>query len=156
MVTFYGLSAAYEPGDWFVMAELGRVDSHSVLGEATGWYVSSGHRFGRITPYAIYAQTRPNSSTRAPGLDVSALPPSQAAAAGALNAELNTSLATIASQRTVFAGCPPRRREQHRSKAAMGPHEPGNELTGLAHQLQPGFRPGSNLTLVSATLDFVF
>jgi hypothetical protein len=156
MVRFYGLSAAYEPGDWFLMAELGRVNFNSVLGEATGWYVSSGHRFDKITPYAIYAQTRPNTSTRAPGLDVSALPASQAPAALALNAELNTTLATIASQRTVSLGARLDVASSIDLKLQWDHTNLGENSHGWLSNLQPGFRPGSSLTLVSATLDFVF
>jgi hypothetical protein len=156
LLTFYGLSAAYEPGDWFLMAELGRIDSHSVLGEATGWYISSGRRLKRITPYATYAQTRPNTATRAPGLAVSALPPSQAAAAATLNTELNAALATIASQRTVSLGARLDVTSSIDLKLQWDHMNLGANSQGWLTNLQPGFRPGSGLTLISATLDFVF
>ena len=156
ILTFYGLSAAYEPGEWFLMAELGRIDSHSVLGEATGWYVSSGRRFNRITPYTTYAQTRPNTSTRTSGLDVAALPPSQTAVAVSLNAELNTALATIASQRTVSLGARLDVTSSIDLKLQWDHTNLGANSQGWLTNLQPGFRPGSSLTLISATLDFVF
>ncbi len=156
ILTFFGLGAAYEPGEWFLMGELGRVHSHSVLGEATGWYVSSGHRFGRITPYATYAQVKPNSSIRAPGLELSALPPSQAPAAAALNAELNAALAANASQRTSSLGA---RLDVTRSldlKLQCDRTNLGASSQGWLTNVQPGFRPGSSLTVFSVTLDFVF
>jgi hypothetical protein len=156
ILVFYGLGAAYEPGEWFLMAELGRVNSHAVLGEATGWYVSSGRRFSRITPYATYAQTRPNTSTRTSGLDVAALPPSQAAEAASLNAGLNTSLATIASQRTVTLGARLDVTSSIDLKLQWDHTNLGADSQGWLTNLQPGFRPGSSLTLISATLDFVF
>ena len=156
ILTFYGASAAYEPGDWFLMGEWGRIDSHSVLGEATGWYISSGHRFREITPYAIYAQTRPNSNTRAPGLDVSTLPPSQAAAATTLNTELNTELGTIASQRTASLGARFDVTTYIDLKLQWDHTTLGANSQGWLTNLQPGFRPGSSVTLISATLDFVF
>jgi hypothetical protein len=156
ILTFYGLSAAYEPGPWFLMAEMGRIDSHSVLGEATGWYVSGGHRFKRITPYATYAQTRPNSKTRDPGLDVSALPPSQAAAAAALNTELNAALGSIASQRTFSLGARLDVTSSIDLKLQCDHTKLGADSQGWLTNLQPGFLPGSSLTLISATLDFVF
>jgi hypothetical protein len=156
ILTFYGASAAYEPGEWFLMAELGRIDAHSVLGEATGWYVSAGRRFRKITPYATYAQTRPNTSTRASGLDVAALPPSQAAVAAALNAGLNTALATIASQRTVSLGARLDVTSNIDLKLQLDHTNLGANSQGWLTNLQPGFRPGSSLTLISATLDFVF
>jgi hypothetical protein len=156
IITFYGVGAAYEPGDWFLMAELGRIDGHSVLGEATGWYVSSGHRFKKVTPYVTYAQTRPNTSTRSSGLDVAELPPSQSAVAAALNAELNTSLATIASQRTVSLGARLDVTSSVDLKLQLDRTNLGQNSQGWLTNLQPGFRPGSSLTLFSATLDFVF
>jgi hypothetical protein len=156
ILTFYGAGAAYEPGEWFLMAELGRIDAHSVLGEATGWYVSGGRRLRKITPYATYAQTRPNTSTRASGLDVAALPPSLAAVAAALNAELNTALATIASQRTVSLGARLDVTSSIDLKLQLDHTNLGADSHGWLTNLQPGFRPGSSLTLISATLDFVF
>jgi hypothetical protein len=156
VIAYYGLSAAYEPGDWFLMAELGRVNFHSVLGETTGWYVSSGHRFDKITPYATYAQSRPNNGTRTPGLDLSVLPPSLAAEAGALNAELNATLANFASQRTLSLGARLDVTSSIDLKLQWDRTNLGADSQGWLNNLQPGFRLGSSFTLVSATLDFVF
>jgi len=156
MVRFYGLSADYQPADWFVMAELGRVNYNSVFGEITGWYVTGGHRFGRFTPYATYAQTRPNSSTRAPGLDLSAIPPSQATAAAVLDAGLDTVLARIASQRTSSLGARFDVTSNIDLKFQWDHTNLGSNSQGWLINLQPGFRPGSSFTLVSAMLDFVF
>jgi len=156
MIRFYGISAAYEPGNWFLMAELGQINYDAVLGETTGWYVSSGYRFNKITPYAIYAQTRPNSSTWAAGLNLAALPPAQAAPAAGLNAELDAALATIASQRTSSLGA---RLDVTRNidlKLQWDHTNLGANSQGWLTNLQPGFRPGSSFTLISATLDFVF
>jgi hypothetical protein len=156
IVKYYGLSAAYEPGNWFLMTELGRVNFHSVLGEATGWYLSSGYRFQRITPYATYAQTRPNSGVRASGLDLSELPPSQAAPAAYLNAQLDATLATIASQRTFSVGARLDITSSIDLKLQWDRTTLGSNSNGWLINLQPGFPPGSSLTLVSAMLDFVF
>jgi hypothetical protein len=156
ILTFFGVSGAYEPGDWFLMAEWGQVASHSVLGKSTGWYISSGRRFGKFTPYATYAQVRPNSNTQDPGLDLASLPPAAAAAGIALNAGLNATLANIASQSTFSLGA---RVDIARSvdlKLQWDRTSLGKGSRGSLTNLQPGFTPGSNLTLVSATLDFVF
>jgi hypothetical protein len=156
VIAYYGVSAAYEPGAWFLMAELGRVNFHSVLGETTGWYVSSGYRFNRVTPYATYAQTRPNSGSRAAGLDLSELPPPLAAEAGALNTELNATLATFASQRTLSLGARLDVTSSIDLKLQWDRTNLGADSQGWLTNLQPGFQPGSSYTLVSATLDFVF
>jgi hypothetical protein len=118
--------------------------------------VSGGYRFGNITPYATYAQTRPNSNTRDPGLDLSALPPSLAAEAGALNAELNAALATFASQRTLSLGARLDVTSSIDLKLQWDRTNLGANSQGWLTNLQPGFQLGSSFTLVSATLDFVF
>jgi hypothetical protein len=156
IIRFYGLSAAYDPGDWFLMAELGRVDFHSVLGEATGWYISSGRRFNRVTPYATYAQTRANSSAQSPGVDLAELPPSLAGAGGTLNAELNATLGTIASQRTFSIGARADITSSIDVKIQWDRTNLAHGSEGWLTNLQAGFPRGSNLTLVTATLDFVF
>jgi hypothetical protein len=156
LIDFYGLSASYEPGDWFAMAEWGRVDTHSVLGETTGWYVSSGYRFGAITPYATYAQVRPNTSAQDPGLDLSALPPYLTAPAAALNSGLNASLGTIASQRTLSLGARFDVRRNVDLKLQWDRINLGANSQGWLTNLQPGFRPGSSLTVITLNLDFVF
>jgi hypothetical protein len=155
IVLFYGLGAAYEPGDWFLMAEWGHVDTHSALGEKAGWYVSSGRRFGSVTPYATYAQTTSKTNITDPGLDLATLPPSLAGPAAALNAGLRATLAVIADT-TISLGA---RFDVARNidlklqadRTRLGPHSQGWLINA-----QPGFEKGSSYTLVSATVDFVF
>jgi hypothetical protein len=156
VVAYYGISAAYEPGSWFLMAELGRVNFHSVLGENTGWYVSGGHSFGKFTPYVTYAQIRPNVGTRNSGIDLSTLPPAQAAEAAALNAEFDAALALMASQRTLSVGARVDVSSSIDLKLQWDRTNLGENSQGWLTNLQPGFQFGSSYTLISATLDFVF
>jgi hypothetical protein len=157
LVRFFGLSAGYEPGHWFAMAEWGRVNAHSVLGNKTGWYLSSGYRLGKFTPYGIYARTRTDTDGSNPGLNLAELPPNLAAPAQALNAGLNTSLAaSITTQRTMSAGV---RWDLVRSvdlKLQYDRTNLGAGSRGWLANLQPGFPLGSSVDLVSATIDFVF
>lgn len=156
IISFYGVSLDYDPGDWFAMAEWGRVNADSVLGEKTGWYVSSGYRLGRITPYLTYAQVRPNNNTSDPGLDLSRLPPGLVVEAQALNAALDTALASIASQRTMSLGM---RWDFLRSmdlKVQYDRIKLGAHSQGWLTNVQPGFALGTNVDIFSATLDFVF
>ena len=44
--TIMGLGATYDPGDWFVTAELGKTVAHSFLGDRMAWYASGGYRIG--------------------------------------------------------------------------------------------------------------
>jgi hypothetical protein len=157
LIRFFGLSAGYEPGQWFAMAEWGRVNAHSVLGNKTGWYLSSGYRFGKFTPYGIYARTRTDTGGSDPGLNLAQLPPYLAAPAQALNAGLNISLASsITTQRTVSVGM---RWDFVRSvdfKLQYDRTNLGADSRGWLTNLQPGFPLGSSVDLISATIDFVF
>jgi hypothetical protein len=68
----------YDPGQWFTMGEIGRMNTHSFLGDKTAAYLGAGRRYGDLTPYAVYSASRANMQTRVGGVDVSGLPPSQA------------------------------------------------------------------------------
>lgn len=156
IVSFFGFSASYEPGDWFAMAEWGRVDTHSVLGTKTGWYTSGGYRFGKVTPFVTYAQVRADTNTSDPGLNLSGLPPALAGTAESLNAGLNESLAAIASQSTVSIGARWDIRKSVDLKLQFDRTRLGSNSQGWLTNLQPGFQLGSYLDIISASIDFVF
>jgi hypothetical protein len=156
IVSFFGFSASYEPGDWFAMAEWGRVNTHSVLGTKTGWYTSGGYRLRKVTPYLTYAQVRADTNTSDPGLNLSGLPPALAGAAESLNAGLNESLAPIASQRTVSLGARWDIRRNIDLKLQFDQTKLGRESQGWLTNLQPGFQLGSRVDIISASIDFVF
>jgi hypothetical protein len=156
IVGFVGIGANYDPGPWFLTGEWGRVHSHSTIGEKTAWYLSSGYRLRHWTPYLTFADLRANTPTSAAGLNVSALPPAQAATALGLNGGLNQALDAINAQRTVSAGV----RWDFVSFADLKfqfDHTqlgPGSE--GVLINLQPGFRRGASVNLLSLTFDFVW
>lgn len=54
-VTFYNAGVDYDPGSWFVQGEW----SHAKIGDLTpgydSWYVISGYRVQKFTPYAMYS-----------------------------------------------------------------------------------------------------
>jgi porin-like protein len=156
IVSFFGFSASYEPGDWFAMAEWARVDTHSVLGTKTGWYTSAGYRCGAVTPYVTYAQVRADTNTSDPGLNLSGLPAALGGAAQSLNAQLNESLAAIASQSTVSLGARWDIKRTVDLKLQFDHTQLGRNSQGWLTNLQPGFQLGSSVDIISATIDFVF
>jgi predicted porin len=156
LINYYGISANYDPGAWFVMAEWGRVDSHSILGDTKGWYVSGGYRVGKVTPFVTYAQVRPDSNTFDPGLNLSNLPPYLAAPAAALNAALNATLSKVASQRTVSAGARWDVIKNVDLKLQLDHTNLGANSQGFLTNTQPGFRRGTGFDLINLTVDFVF
>jgi len=156
LIRFLGVSASYEPGDWFAMGEWGRVITHSIYNDRTGWYISGGHRFRQVTPYLNYGELKANKNISDPGLSLSGLPPAVAMAAGELNGALNAGLAAHGPQTTISLGA---RWDFFRNVALKVQYDHvrlANHSQGTLTNLQPGFQLGSSVDVVSATMDFVF
>jgi hypothetical protein len=155
-ITFIGLGAMYDPGGWFVMAEWGSIDSDSVLGKRTAWYASGGYRLGKVTPYLTYAETRADSNTSDPGLNLSGLPPAQAGLAAGLNAGLNAALGSLPEQKTLSFGA---RWDFAKSVALKLQYDHirlGDGSAGTLINTQPAFQSGGKVDVLSAAVDFVF
>ena len=149
------LGAQYDPGHWFVMGEWGTHDFHSVFGKTTAWYVGAGYRWRSFTPYLIYSQVNAASNTSDPGLTVSEYPAGAAPSVIGLNAGLNAFLGSVASQKTVSIGA---RWDVARNidlKLQYDRLRTGSGSAGTLINVQPDFRRGSGLNLISATIDFV-
>jgi hypothetical protein len=149
------VGARYDPGQWFVMGEVGHLVTHSFFGKATGWYASSGYRLGKFTPYITYGQAKADNLSD-PGLNLSALPPSLAGPAASLNAVLNSLLSTKPVQNTLSIGG----RWDFMTNAALKLQydhtDIGTGSSGVLSNLQLGFQPGGKVNVFSATIDFVF
>lgn len=147
---------SYDPGNWFLMAEAGSIDTRSYVGHRTGWYASGGYRFGALTPYFVYSRVRSNGPLSDPGLDTSVLRAPLTAAAAGLNAGLNTALARIAVQNTVSAGI---RWDLAKNVAVNLQYDRigiGAGSQGPLVNPQPGLRPGGTVNVLSFTFDFLF
>lgn len=150
------VGASYDPGHWFLMAELGRFNSHSFLGKTITGYASAGYRIGTFTPYLAYAASHARSPTRDPGLALDGLPPPLAAPAGQLNAGLNYLLMSVPVQDTVSAGVRWDARRNVALKLQYDRVRPGERSRGTLVNVQPGFGARTRVNLASAVLDFVF
>jgi hypothetical protein len=152
----YTVGATYDPGDWLCMAEWAKAPVANALAQVSAWYVTGGYRVGAFTPYMTFAQIRPKPISE-PGISTAGLPPDLAADATGLNEGLFGVLMGFAeSQRTVSAGI---RWDFVRQAAFKFQYErvsTGANSTGLLVNVQPGFRPGSSISVLSATIDFVF
>jgi porin-like protein len=155
-VNFVGIGGMYNPRDWFVAAEWGSTQLHSVLGESTSWYVSGGYRVAKFTPYLTYGALKANSNTSDPGLNVAALPPSLAGPATGLNAALNAVLGSIAVQNTISVGSRWDFMRNIDLKLQYDHTRLGAGSPGTLINLQPDFRPGSTVDLLSIAIDFVW
>jgi hypothetical protein len=153
---FFALGASYDPGQWFAMAEWGTTNLHSVLGESTAWYVSSGYRWAKLTPYVTYGAVKADSNTSDPGLNIAALPPYLAGPAAGLNAGLNAILGSIAIQHTISLGARWDFMKNVDLKVQCDHTRMGQGSPGTLSELQPDFRTGGTLNLFSVAIDFVW
>jgi len=153
---FFGVGATYDPGDWFVTGEWALRHSHSALGRRAAWYVSGGYRWGRLTPFLTWADTRALSERTAPGLTVQDYPPQLAATARMLNATLNQALTLNPVQQTASLGLRWDLRDNVALKLQYDHSRLGDGSHGVLTNLQPGFVPGGSFDLFTVSLDFVF
>lgn len=148
--------ASYDPGDWFVMAEAGRFDYKSALGDFYGLYASAGVRLGAWTPYVQAGRSHALMATNIAGVPLAGLPPAAAATASYLNAYLNSYLSAIPQQDSVALGlrwdvCP-----GMALKLQYDRLHTRNGSSGTFINVQPGFRSGGHAGVTSVLLDFVF
>jgi hypothetical protein len=155
-VTALSLGVSYDPGRWFVMGELGRMQTRSLLGDTTGLYATAGYRVGDFAPYLTYARVRADSPSSDPGLDLGHLPPAAAGAGAALNGYLNTLLGRVAAQRTIGIGTRWDCMTDVALKLQLDHVAPQDGSRGTFSHVQPGFRPERAVNIASAVLDFVF
>ena len=155
-VNFVGIGASYDPGQWFVMGEAAKFDTHSIVGAKKAWYASGGYRFGKLTPYVTYARIKADSNTSDPGLSLAGLPPQAIPTAVFLNQTLNAQLNLLPQQSTASLGL----RWDFLKNAALKLQydrvdlDPGSR--GTFGNVQPDFQPGGRVQLYSAAVDFVF
>jgi hypothetical protein len=137
------------------MGEWARANANSIFAVGTAWYVSGGYRLGKFTPYLTYADVKSDINS-APGLTLAALPPNLAGFAAGLNAGLNAILETNPDQSTVSVGSrwDFMRNVDLKLQIDHSRHGPGS--SGELTNLQPSFRPGGEVNLFTAMVDFVF
>lgn len=154
--TVQSIGASYDPGNWFVMGEVGRINARSFLGDKTAGYISAGYRLGSFTPYASFSKVAANMPNRVDGLDLAMLPPPYAPAAQRLNAELNGLLSMIAVQDSASIGMRWDAGSNSALKLQFDHVRPHGGSSGTLGNIQPGYRYGRSFGVVSASLDLVF
>lgn len=147
---------SYDPGNWFLMGEIGRVNTRSMLGDQTAKYLSGGYRFGTVAPYATFARVDANMATYVEGLSTVGLPPAAAGLATLLNTELNARLRSIGVQDTASVGMRWDIAPNYAFKMQLDRVRPRGGSNGTLTNVQPGFRSGHAFGVVSAGVDFVF
>jgi hypothetical protein len=150
------IGASYDPGSWFLMGEIGRINARSFLGDKTAGYISGGYRLGSWTPYATFSKVQANTPIRVTGLDLTVLPPPYVPAAQRLNAELNGLLSMIAVQDTTSVGMRWDAGSSSALKVQYDHARPRGGSSGTLSNIQPGYQYGRSFGVLSMSLDFVF
>jgi hypothetical protein len=155
-VNIFSAGFSYDPGNWFLMGEVGRMNTRSMLGDQTASYLSGGYRFGTVAPYATLSRVGANMATRTAGLPTAHLPPEAAGMATLLNAELNARLRSIGVQDAASVGMRWDFAPNYAFKVQLDRVRPRGGSTGTLTNVQPGFRSGHAFRVFSAGVDFVF
>lgn len=146
----------YDPGNWFLIGEVGRANTRSMLGDQTAAYLSSGYRFGTVAPYATLSRVDVNMATSVEGIPTAGLSPAAAGLANIVNSELNARLRAIAAQDTASVGMRWDIAPNYAFKAQLDRVHPRGGSAGTLTNVQPGFRSGHAFEVISAGVDFVF
>jgi hypothetical protein len=155
-VRVFSVGVNYDPGNWFLIGESGRVNTRSILGDQTASYLSAGYRFGKATPYVTYAHLAANMPTQTAGIPLDGMPPETAGVAGFLNEQLNFQLHQIGVQDTASIGMRWDLAPNMALKAQVDHVIPKAGSIGTLINVQPGFNSGQSFRVVSVGLDFVF
>jgi hypothetical protein len=145
------IGGSYDPGDWFIMAEWAQTEQKSVLGKRQAWYATGGYRFGALTPYLTYAESKFKSNQSDAG--ITAISNTDTVQ---LNSTLNAQLAGAPIQKTVSVGM---RWDFARNTALKLQYDRtniGSGSTGTLDHALPGYKLGGGFEVFSATIDFVF
>lgn len=150
------VGASYDPGSWFFISEASRFNARSFVGDRTAYYATAGYRIGNVAPYLTYAKVKSNGPTRDDGLNLALLPAQAVPAAAYLNGQLNGLLSKIAVQHTASAGVRWDFASNRALKVQYDRLRPQGGSYGTLVNIQPGFKSGHPVHVLSAVLDFVF
>ena len=129
--TGYSMAAGYDPGTWFVQAELARITVNQITPGYFSGYVSAGYRINKFTPFVTYAQAYSlGHSTMVPNL--------------------------ILGQKDASCGVRWDFRKDMDLKFQYDHVWLPSNSTGMFTAVQPTFQLGSGTNVLSVALDFVF
>ena len=154
-IVMYDVGVSYDPGRWFVMGEVVRMESDQQVLTQTSGYVSGGYRYGSLTPYATCvrgkSQTRDGQSIPLDGLS-----PDTAALGAEVDAIVGWFGRANMSQQTFSLGVRWDFRTGFALKAQLDHIDMDEGSRGWLNNLQPGFQPGGKLNVASFAVDYVF
>ena len=69
---FMGVGASYDPGDWFVVSELGRIEPDGAYPDTDAAYLGSGIRIDSVTPYVMVGMSKSKDDDERSSADLAA------------------------------------------------------------------------------------
>lgn len=82
---YVGVGLSFDNGDWLVSAEASRTEIDGYYTDKDAAYLSVGHRFGSLTPYAVVGWVRSQDNDKRDGLYLPTGDPMRPAPASVLN-----------------------------------------------------------------------
>jgi len=138
----------HNPGKWFAGGEWSRGFSDSYIQPGDTWYITSGYRFNKLTPYLMYSKTRRDHGST-PQLSG---PP---ATVGPLN-DFLFALTGPLRQSTITVGTRWDFAENAAFKVQLDHIMTEENSNSLLWNVQPDFDFGDSVNVLSFTVDFVF
>jgi hypothetical protein len=138
--TYISLSYQYDPGNWFIVSEVGRnAGADDLVIHATAAYVTAGFRLGDWTPYLMAAQRKNDSETTHPNPIANVL-----------------LLSGNKAQQSFSAGIRWDFMKNFDLKLQFDQIKNDTNAQGTLANPQPTFQRGQSYSLITANLDFIF
>jgi hypothetical protein len=157
-IDFYDIGANYDPGNWFVSAEVIRQssDKGGLINGSTAGDIFAGLRIKKFTPYVGIARTA-TEDRDSPTIPLAGLPAPLQAFGGIVNGTVKGIVKASTSQTSISAGVRWDFMKNFDLKAQFDHIMVGNNSKGLFANVQPGFpTDGANVNVISVAVDFVF
>jgi hypothetical protein len=154
-VTLFSVGGISDSADWFLTGRWRKAQYHSLLGTSTAWYASAGYRFRKLAPFLTFDGLKIDGNTSDPGVNLTQILAPLLGLATQLNAVLNGYLGSAAAQNSTSFGM---RWDVHRNmdlKVQFDHTRHNAGSPGTLINLQPDFRPGGIVNLISVAGDFV-
>lgn len=59
--SFTGIGVIFDPGTWLIQGEYTQRKTDSFVADSTGWYLTTGYRFGKFMPFVSFSQLKVDS-----------------------------------------------------------------------------------------------
>lgn len=154
-LNMYDIGFSYDPGAWLLMAEVFHQRSDGFMRKDLAGYVSGGVRVGSLTPYVTFAKAK-HTRDYDEGIPLAGLPGDLAGFGGMINDVVLSFANYDTSQQTISAGARWDFARNFALKAQYDHVQLGDDAQGLLANIQPGFKLGGSLNVLSVAVDFMF